>query len=251
VITACVVDDEPLAVSRLVRMLEKSGRVTVVARTSDPAAASALVSEHSPDVLFLAVEMPELDGFELLERLEAVPLVVFTTAFDQYALAAFETNSVDYLVKPIEAERLDRALDKIDRLRGGKPPDVRALARELAAQLARPRPIDRLPSRVGERTLLLDVSRVTHFTARDRLTFATVAGREHLVDQTLAQLEAALDPERFVRIHRTTIVNLSAVSELDRWVDGGMLVRLRDERKTELPVARDRVRGLKERLRMP
>jgi two-component system LytT family response regulator len=251
VITACVVDDEPLAVSRLVRMLEKSGRVTVVARTSDPAAASALVSEHSPDVLFLDVEMPELDGFELLERLEAVPLVVFTTAFDQYALAAFETNSVDYLVKPIEAERLDRALDKIDRLRGGKPPDVRALARELAAQLARPRPIDRLPSRVGERTLLLDVSRVTHFTARDRLTFATVAGREHLVDQTLAQLEAALDPERFVRIHRTTIVNLSAVSELDRWVDGGMLVRLRDERKTELPVARDRVRGLKERLRMP
>jgi two-component system LytT family response regulator len=139
----------------------------------------------------------------------------------------------------------------MDRLGGGKPPDVRALARELAAQLARPRPIDRLPSRVGERTLLLDVSRVTHFTARDRLTFATVAGREHLVDQTLAQLEAALDPERFVRIHRTTIVNLSAVSELDRWVDGGMLVRLRDERKTELPVARDRVRGLKERLRMP
>ena len=250
-ITACVVDDEPLAVSRLVRMLEKTGRVTVVGRTSDPVAAPTVVAECSPDVLFLDVEMPELNGFELLERLAAVPLVVFTTAFDQYALAAFETNSVDYLVKPIEAERLDRALDKIERLRGGEQADLRVLARELAARLARPRPIERLPSRVGERTLLLDVSRITHFTARDKLTFATVAGREHLVGQTLTQLETVLDPDRFVRIHRTTIVNLAAVSALDRWIDGGVLVRLRDERKTELPVARDRVRTLKERLRIP
>jgi len=250
-ITACVVDDEPPAVSRLVRMLEKTGRVRVVGRTSDPVAAPALVAECSPDALFLDVQMPELNGFELLERLETVPLVVFTTAFDQYALAAFETNSVDYLVKPIEAERLDRALDRIERLRGGDPGDVRVLARELATHLARPRPIERLSSRVGERTLLLDVARITHFVSRDKLTFATVGGREHLVDRTLSQLEEVLDRDRFVRIHRMTIVNLAAVSELDRWVDGGVLVRLRDEQKTELPVARDRVRTLKERLRIP
>ena len=247
-ITACVVDDEPLAVSRLIRLLEQTGRVTVVGSTSDSTAAPALLAEHRPDVLFLDVEMPELNGFELLERLVTVPLVVFTTAFDQYALAAFDTNSIDYLVKPIETERLGRALDKIDRVRSGDRPDVRALAREVAAQLSRQRPVGRLASRVGERTLLLDVSRITHFVARDKLTYATVGGREHVVDQTLAQLEAALDAAKFVRIHRTIIVSLAAVSEIDRWVGGGVLVRLRDEPKTELPVARDRVKALKERL---
>jgi two-component system, LytTR family, response regulator len=247
-ITACVVDDEPLAVSRLIRLLEKTGRVAVVGSTSDPFAAAGLIAAQTPDVLFLDVEMPELNGFQLLEQLETLPLVVFTTAYDQYALAAFETNSVDYLVKPIETERLERALDKIDRLHDR--PDVRTLARALATQLARPRPLERIASRVGERTLLLDVSRISHFVARDKLTFASVSGREHVVDQTLTELEAVLDPERFVRIHRTTIVNLTAVSELDKWVDGGVLVRLRDDRKTELPVARDRVRALKDRLRI-
>jgi two-component system, LytTR family, response regulator len=252
-ITACVVDDEPLAVRRLVRLLERTGRVTVAGSTSDPFAAATLVAERAPEVLFLDVEMPELNGFELLDRLslEHMPLVVFTTAFDRYALAAFETNSVDYLVKPIDAGRLARALDKIDRLRPGDRPDVRVLARELAGQLARPRGIDRLASRVGERTLLLDVSRISHFVARDKLTFASIGGKEHVVDRTLTQLEAVLDPDRFVRIHRTTIVNLALVSEIDRWIDGGVLVRLRDERRTELPVARDRVRALKERLRTP
>jgi two-component system, LytTR family, response regulator len=247
-ITACVVDDEPLAVSRLIRLLEKTGRVDVVGSTSDPLAAADLIAAQAPDVLFLDVEMPELNGFQLLERLDTLPLVVFTTAYDQYALAAFETNSVDYLVKPIETERLERALDKIDRLQDR--PDGRTLARELATQLARPRPLERVASRVGERTLLLDVSRISYFVARDKLTFASVGGREHVVDQTLTELEAVLDPERFIRIHRTTIVNLTAVSELDKWIDGGVLVRLRDDRKTELPVARDRVRALKDRLRI-
>jgi two-component system, LytTR family, response regulator len=249
-ITAVIVDDEPLAVNRLARLLGKTGRVHLVGSTTDPVAAIDLVAGWAPDVLFLDIEMPEINGFELLQRLAAVPLVVFTTAFDHYALAAFDANSVDYLLKPIEAERLDRALDRVERLRGHERPDLRVLVRDLAAQLAPPKRLERIASRIGERTLLLDVSRISHFVARDKLTFATIAGREHVVDETLTQLEAVLDPDRFVRIHRTTIVNLAAVSELDRWIDGGMLVRLRDERKTELPVARDRVRILKERLRI-
>lgn len=249
-ITAFVVDDEPLAVTRLIRLLGKTGRVTVAGSTSDPVSAPAMLAAHAPDVLFLDVEMPELNGFQLLERLPTLPLVVFTTAFDQYALAAFETNSVDYLVKPIELARLERALDKVERFRGGNAPDVRTLVREVAAQLARPRVLDRLASRVGERTILLDVSRITHIVSRDKLTYAVANGREHVLDETLTQLEMALDSTRFVRIHRTTIVNLAAIAELDRWIDGGVLVRLRDERRTELPVARDRVKVLKKSLRV-
>jgi DNA-binding LytR/AlgR family response regulator len=98
--------------------------------------------------------------------------------------------------------------------------------------------------------MLLDVSRITHIVSRDKLTYAVANGREHVLDQTLTQLETALDSTRFVRIHRTTTVNLTAIAELDRWIDGGVLVRLRDQRRTELPVARDRVRVLKKSLRV-
>jgi two-component system LytT family response regulator len=198
--------------------------------------------------LFLDIQMPGLSGFDLLQRLDRNLLVIFTTAYDKYAIDAFAVNSIDYLLKPIEPERLDRALDKLERLGGQNRPDVRELARELAAQLAPGRRIERVASRVGDRTTVLDVARVTHFFSKDKLTFAGANGREHVVDYTLGELEEKLDPRRFVRIHRATIVNAGFVQELYPGVDGGVVVRLKDEAKTELGVARDRVRDLKERL---
>jgi two-component system LytT family response regulator len=150
-------------------------------------------------------------------------------------------------LKPIESARLDKALDKLERLRGQAAPDIRALARQLAKELAPGRRLERIASRVGERTTVLDVARVTHFFAKDKLTFAVSAGREHIVDFTMADLEAHLDGRRFVRIHRATIVNAAFVQELYPGVDG-LLLRLKDEARTELSVARDRVRELKERL---
>jgi two-component system LytT family response regulator len=252
-IRAYVADDEPLAVKRLVRMLEATGRVELAGSTTDPEAALTFLNAHAVDVLFLDIQMPGLTGFELLERLETQPLVIFTTAYDRYALNAFDVNSIDYLLKPIEPERLDRALDKLERLQrsgAGRPPspDLKTLARELAAQLSPNKRLERLASRVGERTTVLDVSRISHFSAKDKLTFAVVSSREHVVDYTLAELEARLDARRFVRIHRATIANIGFVHELFPDVDGGVLVRLKDEQKTELSVARDRVRELKERL---
>ena len=247
-IRAYVVDDESLAVQRLTRMLEETGRVQVVGSTTDAEVALAFLQAHDVDVLFLDIQMPELTGFQLLERLERDPFVVFTTAYDHYAIDAFTVNSIDYLLKPIEADRLDRALDKLQRRSAPEPMPIRALARELAAQLAPTRRLERLASRVGDRTTILDVARVTHLAARDKLTFAVVNGREHVVDYTLAQLEERLDARRFVRIHRATIVNTAFVQELFPAVDGGVLVRLKDEAKTELAVARDRVRELKDRL---
>ena len=248
-IRAYVVDDETLAVKRLTRLLEATGRVEVVGSATDPEAALAFLQRNGIDVLFLDVQMPGLSGFELLERLSSDPLVVFTTAYDRYAIDAFSVNSVDYLLKPIEPERLDRTIDKLER-RSAPRPDVRALARELASHLrpATSASLARIASRVGERTTLLDVARVTHFFSRDKLTFGVTDGRDHVVDLTLAQLEEKLDPRRFVRIHRATIVNTSFVQEMFPGVDGGVLVRLKDERRTELSVARDRVRHLKEKL---
>jgi len=243
---AYVVDDERLAVQRLTRLLESSGRVEVVGGATDPVDALTFLREHLVDVVFLDIQMPGLTGFELLERLDRDVPVIFTTAYDRYAINAFEVNSIDYLLKPIEAERLTRALDKLERL-AQPAPDVRTLARQLAAELAPARRLERIASRVGERTTVLDVARVSHFFAQDKLTFAASGGRDHVIEYTLAQLEDRLDSRRFVRIHRATIVNIAFVQELYPGVDG-TLVRLKDDKKTELSVARDRVRDLKEKL---
>jgi two-component system, LytTR family, response regulator len=247
-IRAFVVDDEKLAVDRLVRLLEATGRVTIAGAGTDPEEALERLRRTEVDVLFLDIQMPGLNGFDLLERLDRDVPVIFTTAYDQYALDAFAVNSIDYLLKPVEPDRLERALDKLNRLSSQPRPDVRALARELAAQLAPNRRLDRIASRVGERTTLLDVARITHFFSKDKLTYAVANGREHVIDHTLSELEDRLDPRRFVRIHRATVVNTAFVQELDAWVDGGVIVRLKDDNKTELSVARDRVRELKERL---
>ncbi len=245
---AFIVDDERLAIDRLTRLLGQTGRVQVVGRSTDPEDALATIATLSLDVLFLDIQMPGLTGFDLLDRLGSTVPVIFTTAYHEHALRAFTTNSIDYLLKPVELDRLEQALDKLARLTQAPRPDVRSLARELAAQLTQGRRIERLASRVGDRTTLLDTARISHVVARDKLTYAVVNGREHVVDATLAQLEGQLDARRFIRIHRSTIVNLSFVQELHADVDGGLLVRLRDDARTDLPVARDRVRELKETL---
>jgi len=236
---AFVVDDEKLAVDRLVRLLEATGRVMVSGSSTDPVDALEQLHHADIDVLFLDIQMPGLNGFQLLERVGRDLRVIFTTAFDQYALDAFAVNSIDYLLKPIEPERLERALDKLERLSSQPAPDIRRLARELAAQLAPSRRLDRIASRVGERTTLLEVARITHFFSKDKLTFAVSNGREHVIDYSLSDLEERLDARRFVRIHRATVVNTAFVQELDAWVDGGVIVRLKDEKRTELSVARD------------
>jgi two-component system LytT family response regulator len=246
-IRAYVVDDEQLAVQRLMRLLTETGRVIVAGSSSDPEEALGALRDADVDVVFLDIQMPEMNGFALIERLDRAIPVVFTTAYDRYALEAFAVNSIDYLLKPVELARLEKALDKLERLRGQAAPDIKALAKMLARELTPGRRLERIASRVGERTTVLDVGRITHFLAKDKLTFAVSAGREHVIDFTMAELEEHLDARRFVRVHRATIVNAAFVQELYPGVDG-LLLRLKDDAKTELSVARDRVRELKERL---
>lgn len=221
----------------------------ILGSTTDPESALEYLRSHDVDVVFLDIQMPVITGFDLLEQLNRDVRVIFTTAYDRYAINAFTVNSVDYLLKPVELERLVKALDKLERVAAGPGTDVRALARELARQLSQGSPgrrLDRIASRVGERTTLVDVGRVTHFFSKDKLTFAVCGGREHVVDFTLAELEERLDRRRFIRIHRATIVNVAFVQEIYPGVDG-VLVRLK-EGGPELSVARDRVRELKDRL---
>jgi two-component system, LytTR family, response regulator len=246
-----LVDDEMLALKRLSRLLQATGRVEIAGSATDPEAALDYLSKETVDALFLDIQMPGLNGFEMIARMESQPLIIFTTAFDQYALRAFEVNSIDYLLKPIEAEHLDRALTKLERLRGSAPrPEIRQVVEELAAALRNKQSDfpDRIASRVGERVLFIELQRITHFTAKDKLTYAVATDKSYVIDSSIAELEQKLDPKKFIRIHRSTLLNLDYVHEVHSWFGGGVVVRLKDEKHTELAVARDRVRALKQRL---
>jgi len=251
-VRAYLIDDEPLALRRLRRLLDDTGRIEVVGQASDPGQALRELQRHQPDVLFLDIEMPGLSGFDLLEQLgDPQPLVVFVTAYDRYALEAFKVNSVDYLLKPVEAAELDRALQKIGRVlgAGGARADQATLAAQMRALLAAPPPeyLARVPSRVGDRVEFVDVATVSHFYARDKLTFAVTASKEYALDLSIAELEQKLSPRQWIRIHPSTLLNVDAVKELHSWFGGTLRVRLKDA-KTELQVARDRSVEVKKRL---
>jgi two-component system LytT family response regulator len=248
---AYLVDDELPALKRLTRLLQATGRVEIVGSERNPAAAIQAIYGDLPDVLFLDIQMPGLNGFDLLAQLKQQPVVIFTTAYDQYALKAFEVNSIDYLLKPIEPEHLERALNKLEQLGGGQSkPEFRTLLRMLSQALRDPpgASLNRIPIRVGERTRFLDLSRISHFFTQDRLTFAASDGKTYCVEWTITELEQKLGTSRFFRIHRGTLLNLEWLDELTPWFTGGMAARLKDEKRTELTVARDRVRHLRRRL---
>lgn len=241
-IRAFLVDDEELAIRRLSRLLKETSRVEIAGSSTDPIDAIAWLSSNTADVVFLDIQMPGMTGFEMLAMLDPQPTVIFTTAYDRFALEAFKVNSIDYLLKPVEQEHLDRALLKLERLQSPKQ-DLGALLKQLTARYP-----ERIASKVGDRVQLVELPKVSHFYAEDKLTFAAAKGKNFAVDHTIGELEEKLDPTKFYRIHRSTILNLAWAQEMDAWFSGGVLVRLKDEKATELAVARDRVRGLKERL---
>ncbi len=248
-----LVDDENLALKRLSRLLLATKRVEIIGSTTDPELALEFLSHQDVDLLFLDIQMPEINGFELLAKLPKQPLVVFTTAFDQYALQAFQVNAIDYLLKPIEATFLDRALDKMERLfnttsKQNQETEMQILAQKLAASFnqSQVQYLERIPSKVGDLIQLIDINQISHFFAEDKLTYAATINKNYVIDYTITDLEQRLDPKKFLRIHRATIVNLSFIQELDSWFVGRMVLRLKDGKKTELVVARDRVRLLKD-----
>jgi two-component system, LytTR family, response regulator len=245
-----LVDDEPLALKRLARLLDATGRVEVVGQATDPVAAIQAIATGAVELVFLDISMPELDGFDVCARLPADVMVVFTTAHDEHALRAFEVNAIDYLLKPIREAELARALDKYDRLRA--QPDAHA---QLAAAMARiaalvptarvAAPPERIASRLGDKIHLVDLDRISHFTAEDKLTYAHANARSYVVEPSITELEERYAGAGFFRIHRATLVRLGAIVELHASTDGTR-VRLADGK--ELAVARERARSLKDRL---
>lgn len=247
---AFLIDDELLAIRRLTRLLKQHGEVDIVGSATDPAAGVQALAQNQVDLLFLDIRMPGMNGFELLEKLSSQPLVIFTTAYDKHALKAFEVNSIDYLLKPIEPRHLDRALKKVRSLQNSAHTlDLRSQVRALIEDYARPASSpDWVASRVGDRTVLIELDEITHFFSEDKFTYAATETSNYIVEYSLADLEKKFGARGFQRIHRATLLNLAFVDELHRWFAGKLLVRLKNKKRTELSVSRDQVKSLKDRL---
>jgi two-component system LytT family response regulator len=233
-----VVDDEPLARAVLCEFLAAEPNVEVVAECANGFEAVKAVSEKSPDLLLLDVQMPKLDGFEVLDLVGRDVAVVFTTAYDQYALRAFEVHAVDYLLKPISAERLGEALARVrERLGRGEhaaSPGTRAGA--MAAAKPREGHVHRVLVRDGPRVHVIPVDRIDYVQAQDDYVCFRSEGKDYLKEQTLADVEATLDPKTFVRIHRSYLLNLARLVRVDQDERENRIAVLTDGRK--LPVSR-------------
>lgn len=229
-----IVDDEQLARSMVREYLAAVPGVDVVAECANGFDAVKVVSEQAPDLLLLDVQMPKLDGFEVLELVKRDVAVIFVTAYDQYALRAFDVHAVDYLLKPIAPERLIEAIERARaRLRRGERPQLEGLTAS-----ARPESphSTRVLVRDGSRVHVLPVQKIAYVQAQDDYACFVCDGKEYLKDQTLGQVEASLDPARFARIHRSYLLNLDFLSRMDVDERENRIAVLTDGK--QLPVSR-------------
>ncbi len=244
-IRAIVVDDEQPARERLLRMIEQAlpGRIEIVGEANDGEMALALMAEHSPDLAFLDVQMPGLDGLGLVARMpHPQPYVIFTTAHDRYAIDAFDAGAIDYLLKPFDAERLRRAVERAQ-TRGMRERSDELLA-PLIARVRADRPLsDKLPVTRAGRVLLVPVAEISHCAVEHELVNVYTRRENYSTDYTLAALEARLDGSRFFRAHRGLLVNLDHVSAIDD-LPGGRVQLVTDAGAT-LEVSRQSSRKLR------
>ena len=253
-----VVDDEQPARDELCYQLGRLGDVEVVAQASNGIDALAGVAEHAPDLVFLDIQMPGLTGFEvarrLLEEADDPPALVFVTAFDHHAIEAFEVNAVDYLLKPVDAERLEQALHRGRRWRDAGHAETEAggvgeqLERLVRIMAGRP---DQVAIRVDDRLMLVHADEIIYASlVNDSIIIVTarVAGTSNY--RTLDDLHGRLEPEVFWRVHRSHVVNITKIKEIVPWFSRNYILRMKDAKATEIPVSRSQTKRLREYLKL-
>jgi len=230
-LSAVIVDDEELARGYLRELLRAHTEIRVAAECANGFEAVKAIGEASPDLLFLDVQMPKLDGFEVLELIEPGPAVIFTTAYDQYAIRAFDAQAADYLLKPFDAERFERALERAKKRLGERRPAIDTAAVRTGGQ----RP-ERIVVKDGARVHVIPLEKLDYAEAQDDYVALHSGGKQYLKQQPIAALEAALDGARFVRIHRSFLVNLERVARIEPYGKDSRMAILADGAR--LPVSR-------------
>jgi len=252
-IRALIVDDEPLARRRIKSLLAHDSNVDVIGECSDGNKAVSSISELTPDLVFLDVQMPAMDGFEVIKTIgpERMPTVIFVTAYDQYALKAFEVNAIDYLLKPFDRKRFQKTLERAKAMiRGLQNGNVNHQLLSLLGDLRREQETpDRFIVKSGGRVVFIRVEEIDWMRTVGNYVRLQVGRDSHLMRETMSGMEAKLNPDRFMRIHRSTIVNLDRVKEVQPWAKGEYVVIMRDG--TRLIMSRRYRERLNERLNKP
>jgi two-component system LytT family response regulator len=239
-----VIDDEPLARQRLKRLLKVHENIVILGEAANGAEGLQQIKDLNPDLIFLDIEMPVYNGFEMLSRLTNPPKVIFTTAYDQYAVKAFEEESVDYLLKPIEQERLAKAVMK---LQNKQEPAYVIPLELLMKQLNRKKEIKSLTVKIGDRIILVKLQELAFIDAEDKYVFLnTTDGKRHLTDFTLAALQDKL-PDEFVRISRSMIIHTELIKEIRKSFNGTFFFLMSDAQGSKLNSTRGYGPALKER----
>lgn len=234
-----LIDDEPLALQRLRRLLAPHDAVIeIIGEAVSGSEAVEKIETLEPDLIFLDIQMPGMNGFEVLNKISHSPLIIFSTAYDEYALRAFETNSIDYLLKPIDPKRLEKAIDKLQRLTSE---DIRSLKTQLQQVVAGLGNATgrRIQVKMGDKIRLLNVKDIYFFRADQKYVAVYTHSENYLISESLNQLEANLPSEDFVRVHRSAIINLNHLDEIIRNISGNHRARMRDKHRTVLPVSRN------------
>jgi two-component system LytT family response regulator len=235
-----IVDDEAPARERLKRLLADIEGVELIGEAEGGVQAVEMIERERPDLVLLDIQMPGLDGFGVIEALEDPPLVIFVTAYDEYAIRAFEVNALDYLLKPFSRERLEKAVRRAQEALAEEQDFAMRLGPLLESLATQGRYLTRLAVRDRDRICVLDVDEVDWIDVEDEQVMVHVGDRAYLIRRTLTELEARLDPAHFFRAHRSAIVNLSRVKEVIPWFKGSHKLRLTTGAEVELSRARAR-----------
>src|SRR6202051_226605 len=229
-----LIDDEPLARSIVNEYLQKHPGLEIVAECNDGFEGVKAIQQYEPDLIFLDIQMPKINGFEMLELIDLPPAVIFTTAFDEYAIKAFETHAVDYLLKPFSKERFKKALDKY--LAQAPTPQVRKQTEELLEEANSPAQHERIVVKTGTKVKIIPVQDVQYLAADDDYVSVYTAEGSFLKNKTMNFFEKALDPRYFVRVHRSYIIAIQQITRIDTYEKDAHLAILKSRAK--IPVSK-------------
>ncbi|MFA8436024.1 MAG: LytR/AlgR family response regulator transcription factor [Marinifilaceae bacterium] len=242
-----IIDDEALARERLKKMLQHyTNRIEIVGEIRNGNQAIEQIEFLKPDLIFLDIQMPGKSGFEVLQEITHQPLVIFCTAYDQYALKAFETCSVDYLLKPLKEDCLSRSIEKLDLLRPNEiQTDIEKLLSQHINKFTR-KELTSIPVKIGDRVIFVSLEDVSHFAAEDKyVKIHTISGKEYLIDHSLNYLEEKLG-NGFARVQRGFIINISYIKEIKRYMGGKYILKLNNYNSSKIITGRNYQEVIKE-----
>ncbi|MFC1564938.1 LytR/AlgR family response regulator transcription factor [candidate division KSB1 bacterium] len=247
-IKAIIIDDEKPARSRIKRLMSGFDELELIGEAQNGEEGVELIGRLNPDVVFLDIKMPRLSGFEMLKEIDEPPYIIFTTAYDKYALQAFEENTLDYLLKPVSVENFERAVSKVTDVISKKVPVKMDLRKIFQAIERRKNILQRFSVKLGSKIYIIPSDDVCFFHSEDKQTFLNTESKNYIIPFTLKELVERLDPDTFIRVHRADILNLNSIISVHTWFGGKLMVKLKNGK--EIVVSRNYVKDFREKINL-